>query len=248
MFRKIMVATVLAAAAIGANAEEFALKPAQKGMEINLPVTILKSFPNDKASITLSAMSEAKDLATAQSEVNKTMAEAQKAIKDFTSMAKLRNGGYYTQPIYTNPKKGEAPVIAGWRARQNLIIETEDVNGVASLVQVGQQSKLALENVSYSPSEEAKAAAQDQLSKDVIDALNKKAESIAVAMKVAPDALRIEKLNFNSFDFAPEGAVFAARAMGANAAFKTVETPVFEAGTSNLSMSVSAVLKTEGAE
>ena len=49
-----MVATVLAAAAIGANAEEFALKPAQKGMEINLPVTILKSFPNDKASITLS--------------------------------------------------------------------------------------------------------------------------------------------------------------------------------------------------
>ena len=68
-----MVATVLAAAAIGANAEEFALKPAQKGMEINLPVTILKSFPNDKASITLSAMSEAKDLATAQSEVNKTL-------------------------------------------------------------------------------------------------------------------------------------------------------------------------------
>lgn len=248
MFRKIMVATVLAAAAIGANAEEFALKPAQKGMEINLPVTILKSFPNDKASITLSAMSEAKDLATAQSEVNKTMAEAQKAIKDFSSMAKLRNGGYYTQPIYTNPKKGEAPVIAGWRARQNLIIETEDVNGVASLVQVGQQSKLALENVSYSLSEEAKAAAQDQLSKDVIDALNKKAESIAVAMKVTPDALRIEKLNFNSFDFAPEGAVFAARAMGANAAFKSVETPVFEAGTSNLSMSVSAVLKTEDAE
>ena len=87
MFRKIMVATVLAAAAIGANAEEFALKPAQKGMEINLPVTILKSFPNDKASITLSAMSEAKDLATAQSEVNKTMAEAQKAIKDFTATA-----------------------------------------------------------------------------------------------------------------------------------------------------------------
>ena len=47
-------------------------------------------------------------------------------------------------------------MIAGWRARQNLIIETEDVNGVASLVQVGQQSKLALENVSYSLSEEAK--------------------------------------------------------------------------------------------
>ena len=226
-----MTATILAAAAMGVNAEDFYLKPAPKGMEMNLPVTVQKSFPNDKARIIFSTMSEAKDLATAQSEVNKTMAEAQQSVKDFSSIAKIRNGGYYTQPIYTNPKKGEAPVITGWRARQNIIVETEDVNGV-----------------SYSLREEAKAAAQDQLSKDVIDALNKKAESIAVAMKVAPDALRIEKLNFNSFDFAPEGAVFAARAMGANAAFKTVETPVFEAGTSNLSMSVSAVLKTEGAE
>lgn len=139
-------------------------------------------------------------------------------------------------------------MIAGWRARQNLIIETEDVNGVASLVQVGQQSKLALENVSYSLSEEAKAAAQDQLSKAVMDALNRQAETIAVAMKVAPDALRIEKLNFNTFAFAPEGAVFATKAMGANAAFRSVEAPAFEAGTSNLTMSVSAVLKTEATE
>lgn len=243
-----MVATVLAAAAFGANAEEFALKPAQKGMEINLPVTILKSFPNDKARIAFSAMAEAKDLATAQSEVNKTMAEAQKAIKDFSSLAKIHNGGYYTQAIYTNPKKGEAPVISGWRARQSIVIETEDVNGVASLVQIAQQAKLALGDVSYSLSEEAKAAAQDQLSKAVMDALNRQAETIAIAMKVAPDALRIEKLNFNTFAFAPEGAVYAARAMGANAAFKSVEAPVFEAGTSNLTMSVSAVLKTEAAE
>lgn len=243
-----MVATVLAAAAIGANAEDFALKPAQKGMEINLPVTILKSFPNDKARIVFSAMAEAKDLATAQSEVNKTMAEGQKAIKDFSSLAKIHNGGYYTQAIYTNPKKGEAPVISGWRARQSIVIETEDVNGVASLVQIAQQAKLALGDVSYSLSEEAKAAAQDQLSKAVMDALNRQAETIAIAMKVAPDALRIEKLNFNTFAFAPEGAVYAARAMGANAAFKSVDAPAFEAGTSNLTMSVSAVLKTEAAE
>ena len=80
-------------------------------MEMNLPVTVQKSFPNDKARIIFSTMSEAKDLATAQSEVNKTMAEAQQSVKDFSSIAKIRNGGYYTQPIYTNPKKGEAPVL-----------------------------------------------------------------------------------------------------------------------------------------
>ena len=69
-----MTATILAAAAMGVNAEDFYLKPAPKGMEMNLPVTVQKSFPNDKARIIFSTMSEAKDLATAQSEVNKTMA------------------------------------------------------------------------------------------------------------------------------------------------------------------------------
>ena len=158
-----MTATVLAAAAMGVNAEDFYLKPAPKGMEMNLLVTVQKSFPNDKARIVFSTMSEAKDLATAQSEVNKTMAEAQQSVKDFSSIAKIRNGGYYTQPIYTNPKKGEAPVITGWRARQNIIVETEDVNGVASLVQVGQQAKLALENVSYSLSEIGRASCRERV-------------------------------------------------------------------------------------
>ena len=50
---------------------------------MNLPVTVQKSFPNDKARIIFSTMSEAKDLATVQSEVNKTMAEAQQSVKDF---------------------------------------------------------------------------------------------------------------------------------------------------------------------
>ena len=66
MLRKIMTATVLAAAAMGVNAEDFYLKPAPKGMEMNLLVTVQKSFPNDKARIVFSTMSEAKDLATAQ--------------------------------------------------------------------------------------------------------------------------------------------------------------------------------------
>ena len=65
-----MTATILAAAAMGVNAEDFYLKPVPKGMEMNLPVTVKKSFPNDKARIVFSTMSEAKDLATAQSEVN----------------------------------------------------------------------------------------------------------------------------------------------------------------------------------
>ena len=122
-----MTATILAAAAMGVNAEDFYLKPAPKGMEMNLPVTVQKSFPNDKARIIFSTMSEAKDLATAQSEVNKTMAEAQQSVKDFSSIAKIRNGGYYTQPIYTNPKKGDKYVNSFGTCRQPELRHDHDV-------------------------------------------------------------------------------------------------------------------------
>ena len=87
MLRKIMTATILAAAAMGVNAEDFYLKPAPKGMEMNLPVTVQKSFPNDKARIIFSTMSEAKDLATAQrpSSLGKIFHQSQRsATEDIT--------------------------------------------------------------------------------------------------------------------------------------------------------------------
>ncbi len=106
MLRKIMTATILAAAAMGVNAEDFYLKPAPKGMEMNLPVTVQKSFPNDKARIIFSTMSEAKDLATAQSEVNKTMAEAQQSVKDFHQSQRSATEDITRSRFILIPRKG----------------------------------------------------------------------------------------------------------------------------------------------
>lgn len=245
MIKQIMAAAAVAATVSCAVAQEFSVKPDSKGMELNLPVSVKMTVPNDRAAIVFSVISEAADLATAQSEVNSRMTEGQKAIKDFSSIAKIFNAGYSSQPIYTAPKKGQAPEIARWRAVQTIRVETEDVDGVASLVQVGQQANLALDNVSFRLSDEAKAAAQDSLSKSLIESLNRKVESIALAMKVSPEAFHIEKLSIEPSFSNNDGVVFAARAMAMKAAPESIPAPTFESGTSNLTMSASAVLKTE---
>lgn len=240
-----MTVAAVAASISCATAQEFSVKPDPKGMELNLPVSVKMTVPNDRAAILFSVIAEAPDLATAQSEVNSKMTQGQKAIKDFSAIAKIFNAGYSTQPVYTTPKKGQAPEIARWRAVQTIRVETEDVDGVASLVQVGQQANLALDNVSFRLSDEARASAQDSLSKALVDSLSRKVEAIALAMKVSPEAFHIQKLSIEPSYSNNDGVVFAARSMAMKAAPENIAPPTFESGTSNLTMSGSALLKTE---
>lgn len=240
MFKSVVAATVMAAAAVTSSAEEFNLQPEDKDAQIMLTATAQLSFKNDLATIRLYAQAEEHDLADAQSKVNAAMAKAQGTIREFSSMVRIENDGYYTQAIYTEPKKGEAPQIAGWRARQSIRVVTEDVDGVGSLVQLAQQSGLALDGVSYSMSDEAKSSARDHLSKAAVQALNQQTESVALAMKLAPQSLKFKKLEFTDGGF-PEGVMARGVYMSAAANAK-VAAPAFEAGSTKLSMSVAATL------
>ena len=245
MIKSMAIAAMIATVPFGVQAQEFNLQPENSGTEIILPASVSLQFKNDMATLILSATAEEKSLAEAQSKVNARMASAQKAIQNFSSLARIENGGYYTQVIYTDPKEGEAPTIAGWKAQQSIRVYTEDVDGVASLVQVAQQSDLGVDSVSYGLSEDAKAASQDRLSKAVINALNQKAESIALAMKIPPESLKIKKMEFNNTNF-PD-MVMAPRSFAVNTLAKSAPAmPTFEAGTSRLTMSVSATLSVEG--
>ena len=238
MFKSVVAATVMAAAAVTSSAEEFNLQPEGKDAQIMLTATAQLSFKNDLATIRLYAQAEEHDLADAQSKVNAAMAKG--TIREFSSMVRIENDGYYTQAIYTEPKKGEAPQIAGWRARQSIRVMTEDVDGVGSLVQLAQQSGLALDGVSYSMSDEAKSSARDHLSKAAVQALNQQTESVALAMKLAPQSLKFKKLEFTDGGF-PEGVMARGVYMSAAANAK-VAAPAFEAGSTKLSMSVAATL------
>lgn len=242
MLRNALFCSALAIASSNAFAAPgFYLTPQQGGAEIEVPATVRMDFPNDKATIFFYTLVESDNLLDVQSKVNASMAEAQKVIKDFSSIAKIENAGYTTEPIYNNPAEGQARQIVGWKARQSIKVETEDVQGVSALVQIVQGANIALSNVSFSLTPETREAAESKLIAASVDSLNKKAALIAQAMKLPSESVRVVKLNFGG-DFA-ETAQFAPRMFMAKSANALPAAPNFEVGTTTLSLSINASLK-----
>ena len=102
------------------------------------------------------------------------MAEAQKTISDFSSLAKIQNYGYSAFPVYSKPKAGQAPEIVGWKAVQRIQVQTEDIEGVPALVQTAQNAKLALDNINYGLTKATKELTQEKLIGMVVENVNKK--------------------------------------------------------------------------
>ncbi len=69
MFKSVVAATVMAAAAVTSSAEEFNLQPEGKDAQIMLTATAQLSFKNDLATIRLYAQAEEHDLADRKSVV-----------------------------------------------------------------------------------------------------------------------------------------------------------------------------------
>lgn len=242
MIKQLAAISAAAVISTGAAAQNIQLKPLPAGANLNFVAQASYEIPNDLAVMIFSAVSESKDLPTAQSDLNQKMAEAQKAIADFSSLAQIQNYGYSTYPVYTNPKEGQAAEIVGWKAIQKIQVKTEDIEGVPALVQTAQRANLALDNINYCLTKSTKESAQEKLIGMVVENVNKKAANVALAMNLPVETFYIEKIEFNQgFEAAPRNYVMGA-AMKTDTSNK-VRLPSFEAGTSNLELSAQATLK-----
>ncbi len=240
MIKEICALTAAAAITITANAQT--IKPLNSGANLNFVAQASLIVPNDMATLYFSATKESADLPTAQSELNKTMATAQAALKDFSSLIQIQNNGYSTYPVYNQPKKGEAPKIVAWRASQNIRVTTEDIVGVPALVQTAQTNNLALDNINYGLTPSTKEATQEKLIAGVVDSVNKKASNIAYAMKLPVEVFYLEKLEFNQgFQGVPRD--FALKASMVREEGNFVQLPSFEPGNSTVDLSARAYLK-----
>lgn len=242
MIRYLTAITAAVILSTGAAAQSIQLKSLPAGSNLTFVAQASSEIPNDLAVMVFSAVSESEDLPTAQSNLNGIMAEAQKTISDFSSLAKIRNYGYSAFPVYSKPKAGQAPEIVGWKAVQRIQVQTEDIEGVPALVQTAQNAKLALDNINYGLTKATKELTQEKLIGMVVENVNKKAANVALAMKLPVETFYIEKLEFNQgFDSAPRN--FAVRSMMAADSSAGVTMPSFEAGTSNVELSARASLK-----
>jgi len=102
--------------------------------------------------------------------INTTMSKALATAKRADGV-KVKSGGYSTHPVH---EKGK---LRRWRASQDLILESGDVEAVSKLVGT-LQSDLQLRSIGFSVKPESRRAVEDELVAEVLEAFRARAEIV----------------------------------------------------------------------
>jgi len=102
--------------------------------------------------------------------INATMTKALATAKRADGV-KVKSGGYSTHPVHENGK------LRRWRASQDLILESSDVEAVTKLVGT-LQSELQLRSIAFSVSPERRRGVEDELVAEVLAAFRARAEIV----------------------------------------------------------------------
>lgn len=137
---------------------------------VDFDVQVEKKVSNDKMKVTMTASSQRQKVQEASKQVNQDMAWALESVSNKKSI-EARSLGYATYPQYKNS------IITGWRVRQQLLMESTDVDSLTDMAGLLQQ-KLAVENMQFYVSSEKKQASIDRLTAKALLRFHKRAEII----------------------------------------------------------------------
>lgn len=196
--------------------------------QIHFQVERSRPVDNDRMQAALGITAESDNAARLADEINRTMDWALKLAK---ARAKIdvRSGGYRTHPVYDKDK------IQRWRAAQELILEGADFAELGSLI--GQlQERLQVTSINFSVSPARRAAVEDELIAQALDAFKQRAE--LVRKQLAAKGYRLVDASINTGGGQPVPLLRAAVMEAA-----AVAPPAVEAGTSILSVSVGGVIE-----
>jgi predicted secreted protein len=181
---------------------------------------------NDEAVAQFYFEAQDADLQRAQSQVNQRVAEGVAQLKRADPKAQVETSGYSSYPVY---QPGTQRKLVGWRVRQGVSVRTGDLAALPRTVAAGQQS-LALGGIDFRLSRAARARVETQLIEQAIAHLNGKVQTVARAMNVPAERVRMEELNFGVLP--PPMPIAARMRAEAMAASPPVEEPQFDAGQS----------------
>jgi predicted secreted protein len=224
----------------GGTQAAWSLDPQSSESEIEISASAELKVPNDVATLYFKALSQNSSLLTVQTEVNGVMAEATKAIRNFSAEPKIQTVSYSTRPVWADNAAPGSGKISAWIAEQEISVTTEDMLGIAPLVQVAQDANIALVAIRFSLSEETKALSDRKLVEKAVRALNARAESIAAALHIPSESLK-----FKTLDFSPQESpiVYATRlALSKGSSGEAGAMPSFDAGQTPLRVEVKAKL------
>jgi predicted secreted protein len=223
------VTTAIAAAmlvAALAAAPGFAQAPTTRGEGTLLLMTgsAAVEVDNDEALAQFFFEAQEADLARAQSLVNQRVAEGVAQLKRADPKALVETAGYSSHPVY---QPGTQRKLVGWRVRQGVSLRSSDLAALPRAVAAA-QPHLALGGIEFRLSRAARSRVDAELIEQAIANLNDKVAAAARALKVPPERVRLEELNFG---VAPPPVPRMRAEMMASAA-PPVEEPQLDAGRS----------------
>lgn len=199
---------------------------------VHLSASASKDVENDTMTARLFTQEEGNNTQALANRVNETIRRAVTESKNVSGV-KVKTDAYSTSPIYHKSS------ITGWRVRQSISLESQDMAALSDLL--GRlQSTIKLEGIGFSVSREKRQSVEDELIKEALAKFRQRADLIAGEM--SHQQHRLVDLNVNTSlprqPYMARGIRMEAMAMSAD-----VAAPAVEAGEATLSVSVSGTVE-----
>lgn len=200
--------------------------------QVSFQVEVGRDVGNDRMLAILNATAEEKKPADLADRINSTMAWAldqARANKQVT----LRSGSYQTYPVY-----GENRKIVRWRGRQELQLESQDVDQLSQLVGT-LQSQLQMQSLQFSVSHNRRQQVENELIEQALEAYQARAE--IVRKSLGAKTYKLLDINIHSAGRSP---VIPMRAEAVSTMSRSsVSKPALEQGTSRVDVQVSGKIR-----
>jgi len=223
--------SLLCAALVCVGAEALAHDAEPIRNQVSFQVERTREVANDWATATVGVTEEDTDAARLADRVNRTMASALERARAADGV-EVRSGGYQTYPVHDGGR------IVRWRASQDLLLESADVDALSALL--GElQGTLQLRGVQFSVSPAKRREAEAGLVAEALAAFQERAKEVQRALGARDHSL--VTMNIQT----PGGVRPPMPRMRTHAMAEAAAPPAFEGGESTLSVHVNATIELE---
>ncbi len=190
-------------------------------------VEAVREVANDWATARMTVQAEGKQAAEVAAEVNRAMKQAMERAKR-ASGVEVRSGGYSTSPVYDDGQ------VVRWRARQVLVLESGDPDGLSRLIGELQSESLLLSGIDFSVRRETRQALEDELIGEALSRFRRRAKLVA-------EGLGAEQWSVDEVEVGTTSPpVFQRERV---MAFKSATAPSFSPGTSEIRVTASGTVR-----
>lgn len=197
---------------------------------VNLSASAQTQIENDTVIATLYAQEEGSDTVQLANLVNERINEAVQLVKQHEAI-KIQTSSYSTSPVYHKNK------ITGWRIRQNIRLESQDMALISGVLGDLQQT-LALQGINFSVSPGLKNRTDDKLIGEALKVFAQRAKNIT-------QQLRRKNYKIVDINVSTSANHYARRNYEVAVMASKVAAPSIEAGEQTIQVTVSGQIEME---